>query len=188
MGPRRFVLIAGLIFISSGILQAFPPRERALWIEIKKHGDSKTTIAMSEPIARQLLESDDREVRFTKEGDRDLITKKMLRDVLDGEEESVEARSEDGTRVTLYMGELRVPGRSGNQQKLVFETYKSGSRTLRIALPEIEIEASNEDDEGVGNIQGTIGWKGLLPFIAKEGGAVYLNTDDDETELWLYVE
>jgi hypothetical protein len=31
-------------------------------------------------------------------------------------------------------------------------------------------------------------WRGLLPFLAKEGGAIYINTEKEETEVWLYVE
>ena len=52
----------------------------------------------------------------------------------------------------------------------------------------IEIEASDEENGGTGSIETSIGWKGLLPFLAKEGGAIYINTDKDETEVWLYVE
>ena len=31
-------------------------------------------------------------------------------------------------------------------------------------------------------------WRGLLPFLAKEGGAIYINTEKEETEVWLYLE
>jgi hypothetical protein len=65
---------------------------------------------------------------------------------------------------------------------------KSGSRTFRIALPEIELETSDEEDGGTGSIETSIGWKALLPFLAKEGGAICINTDKDETEVWLYAE
>lgn len=186
MKARVFMLVAGLLFICSSVLPASPFREKALWIEVKEKGDHKTTIAMTEPIARQLLESDETKVHLAKKGNKDLITREMLRLVLDGQEESVEARDEDGSEVKLFMADLKVPGHKGEKGKLVLETYKSGSRTFRIALPEIEIEAS--DEENGESIDMSIGWKGLLPFLAKEGGAIYIDTYKDETEVWLYVE
>lgn len=155
---------------------------------MKEKEDHRTTIAISEPIARQLLDSDEAKVRFAKKGNHDLITREMLRSVLDGREESVEVRDENGSEVKLYMADLKVPGNKGGKGKLVLETYKSGSRTFRMALPEIEIEASDEEDGGTAHIETSIGWKGLLPFLAKEGGVIYINTDKDETEVWLYVE
>ena len=188
MRARQFMPVAGLLFICSSVLPASLPREKALWIEVKEKGDHKTTIAMTELIARQLLESDETKVYLAKKGKNDLITREMLRLVLDGREESVEARGEDGSEAKLYMADLRVPGHKGGKGKLVLETYKSGSRTFRIALPEIEIEASAEENGGIGSIEMSIGWKGLLPFLAKEGGAIYIDTGKDETEVWLYVE
>jgi hypothetical protein len=188
MRARHFIPVAGLLFICSGALPASSSGEKALWIEVKDKADHRTTIAMTEPIARQLLESDETKVHFAKKGKKDLITRDMLKSVLDGREESVEARDEDGSEAKLYMADLKVPGHRGGNGKLVFETYKSGSRTFRIALPEIELEASDEENGGTGRIETSIGWKALLPFLAKEGGAIYLNTEKDDTEVWLYVE
>ena len=188
MRPRWLMLVAGLLLICSGVLQAFPRWEKALWIEVKKHGGLETTIAITEPVARELLDSDEREVHLAKKGEKDLITREMLKAVLDGKEESVEAQDEDGSEVTLHMADLKVPAHEGKHEKLVLETYKSGSRTLRIALPEIDIEASNDEQDGVGSIETSIGWKGLLPFLAKTGGAVYIKSDKDDSEIWLYVE
>jgi hypothetical protein len=180
--------VAPLLFICSSLLLASTHGEKALWIEVKEKGEHTTTIAMTELIARQLLESDETKVHFAKKGKKDLITREMLRSVLDGREESVEARDEDGSEVKLSMADLNVPAHKEGKGKLVLETYKSGSRTFRIALPEIEIEASDEEHGGTGSIETSIGWKALLPFLAKEGGAIYINTDKDETEVWLYVE
>ena len=188
MRARHFIPVAGLLFICSSAHPAPSSGEKALWIEVKDKGDQKTTIAMTEPIARQLLESDETKVHFAKKGKKDLVTREMLKSVLDGREESVEAREEDGSEAKLYMADLKVPGHNGGKGKLVLETYKSGSRTFRIALPEIELEASDEEDGGTGRIETSIGWKALLPFLAKEGGAIYINTDKDDTEVWLYVE
>lgn len=186
MSPRWFGIAAGLLLICSGFSQAFAHQEKALWIDVKKHGHHETTIAVTEPIVRQLLEAS--EVHFAKNGEKDLITKEMLRAVLDGEQESIETRNEDGSELTLHMADLEVPSRHAKKEKLVLEVYKSGSQTLRVALPEIEVEASNEEEDGIGSIETSIGWKWLLPFLSKEGGAIYINSDKDETELWLYVE
>ncbi len=186
MSPRWFGLAAGLLLICSGFSQAYAHREKALWIDVKKHGHQETTIAVTEPIVRQLLECD--EVHFAKKGEKDPITKEMLRAVLDGEQESVEVQDEDGSRLTLHMAQLEVPAHHAKQEDLVLEVHKGGSRTLRVSLPEIDVEASNEEEDGVGSIETSIGWKWLLPFLAKEGGAIYINSDKDETEVWLYVE
>ncbi len=186
MSPRWFGVVAGLLLICSGVSQAFAHREKALWIDVKKHGHHETTIAVTEQIVRELLECD--EVHFAKKGGKDPITKEMLRAVLDGEQESIETQNEDGSELTLHMAHLEVPAREANQEKLVLEVRKAGSRTLRVTIPEIDVEASNEEEDGVGSIETSIGWKWLLPFLAKEGGAIYVNSDEDETEIWMYVE
>ena len=46
-------------------------------------------------------------------------------------------------------------------------------------------QADEKTDESV-NV--SFGWKALLPFLAKVGGAVYINDQQDNTEVWLYVE
>ena len=112
----------------------------------------------------------------------------MLRSVLDGREESVVAKDEDGSEAKLFMADLSVPERREGTAKLVLETFKSGSRTFRLALPEIEMEATDAENGGTGIIDMRLGWKGLLPFLAKEGGAIYINTAKDDTEVWLYVD
>jgi hypothetical protein len=186
MRTPHFLVAAGLLFLCTSVLQGSPHRENALWIEVKEKGANKTTIAMTEPIARLLLKSDESKVHLTTEGKRDLVTRAMLESVLEGREESVEVRDEDGSEAKLFMADLKVPGEKGGEGKLVLETYESGSRTLRIALPEIEIEASDEEEGGF--IEISIGWKGLLPFLAKEGGAIYVTNEKEDTEVWLYVE
>ncbi len=188
MRKRRIVPAAGLLFICSGLLYSFPHGENALWIEIKEKGEHKTTIAVTEAIARQLLESDGKGTPFGKDGKDELITKEMVRSVLDGKEESVEARDENGSEAKLFMSDLKVPEHGGGTDKLVLETYKSGSRTFRLSLPEIEMEAADGENGGTDVIDMRIGWKGLLPFLAKEGGAIYISTAKDDTEVWLYVD
>jgi hypothetical protein len=155
---------------------------------MKEKGEHKTTIAVTEAVARQLLESDGKDTPFVKNGKNELITREMLRSVLDGREESVVARDEDGSEAKLYMADLSVPEHGERTAKLVLETYKSGSRTFRLALPEIEMEATAAENGGTGIIDMRLGWKGLLPFLAKEGGAIYINSVTDDTEVWLYVD
>jgi hypothetical protein len=188
MRARQFIPVAGLLIICSGILIASPPRDKALWIEVTEKGSHKATVAVTELIARQLLECDDPGCRFTKHGETDLITREMLRQVLDGDEKCVEARDEHGSEVKLYMADLDVPGRKGENGRLILETYKSGSRTFRMALPEFELQVSSDEADGSGSIELGIGWKGLLPLLAREGGALYISSDEDETEVWVYVE
>jgi len=188
MRKRRIAPAAGLLFICASLMYSSPHGEKALWIEVKEKGEHKTTIAVTEAIARQILESDENDAPFAKNGKSEFITKEMLRSVLDGREESVVAKDEDGSEAKLFMADLSVPERREGTAKLVLETFKSGSRTFRLALPEIEMEATDAENGGTGIIDMRLGWKGLLPFLAKEGGAIYINTAKDDTEVWLYVD
>jgi len=114
--------VIGVLFLNSRVLCAFPSTAgKALWIEIREKGDRVTTIAMTEAIARQLLVSNQKKVSFSDEGKKDLITKDMLRAVLDGREESVEARDENGSDARLYMKELSLPGNGSGKEKVVLE-------------------------------------------------------------------
>ena len=186
MSRRRLFPVAGLLLFGATVLFAFSREERALWIEVREEGGGKTTIAMTERIARQLLESDEVKGHFAKKGGKDLITRDMLRSVLDGDEASIEVQDEDGSEITLHMDGLKVPSPDGRRGKLVLETYKAGSRTLRIGIPDVEIEASDEEEGGF--IEMSLGWKGLLPFLAEEGGAIYINNEKDDTQVWVYFE
>lgn len=186
MKTRLAGLVAVLSFVCSALVSASSPGENALWIEVREKGDQRTVIAMTELVARLLLESDRPGGHFMKDGEKGLLTREMLKAVLDGDEESIEMEDEDGSDVRLYMDDLDVPDGDEGTGKLVIETYKSGSRTFRMALPEIEVEVSNEEQDGIGSLQVNIGWKGLLPLLRKKGGALYVLTDDGETEVWVY--
>ena len=178
----------GVLFLSTGVANAFPPPEKALWIEIRERGDRKSTIAVTEQVARHLLDSDDLRGHFSGKSGKDLITREMIMSVLEGREESAEARDDNGSEAKIYMKDLRVPGRGGARDKLILEIFKSGSRTFRIALPEIEIEASDRNDGDTGDIQTTFGWKALMPFLSKDGGGVYIKSEKDDSEIWIYTE
>jgi hypothetical protein len=183
--PWRYGVL-GLLF-SSGVLFASTPRsEKALWIEINEKGGKRTIIAVTEGIARELLNSMHTKVNFSREESRDLITKEMVQSVLDGDQESVEARDENGSRATLYMKALDMPRRRDGSGRLVLETFKSGKKIFHFSLPEIEIESHDEESDDFVSV--SLGWKCLLPFLAKAGGAIYVEADDDETEVWIYVD
>jgi len=177
-----------LLFLCSGFLLASQPHsEKALWIELKEGGNQQITIAITEGIVRQLLESEETKVNFSEKGKRELITREMLEAVVEGRQESAEVCDpQDGSEAKIYMEDLNVPGKGDGNDRVVLATYKSGTETFRIALPEIEMESHDESSNDFVRIN--FGWKGLLPFLAKEGGAVYIGDGKDDTEVWIYVE
>jgi hypothetical protein len=185
---REIVSILGGILFCTGLLLASGGRsQKALWIELRDQGYRRTTIAFTEEIARALVETEEMNVNFHKEGKKDLITREMLRDVLDGTEESVTVRDpEDGSEAELFMKDLEYPAKAGSADHLVLETYKAGRKDLRIVLPELEISAAGENDGEFAQI--TLGWKGFLPFLTKEGGALYIYDHHDNTEVYVFVE
>lgn len=74
------------------------------------------------------------------------MTKRMLRDVLDERQESVEARDcEDGSEARIYLKRLEVPGKKSGEDRLVLETYKSGKKAFRIAVSDIEVERAHQE-------------------------------------------
>ena len=70
----------------------------------------------------------------------------------------------------------------------MLETYESGVKKFRIALPEMDMEKSDDESGSDDLVKLSFGWKGLLPFLAKEGGAVYINDQQKDSEVWIYVE
>lgn len=141
---------------------------------------------MTEGIARQLLDKKEMNINFSEGEKAELVTRDMLQAVLDGRQESMTSRDEQGDEAILSLKSLSVPGKRGGNDRLVLETYKAGKQTFRIALPELEMEQT--DEKGDESVKVNFGWKALLPFLAKVGGAVYINDQEDDTEVWLYVE
>lgn len=176
---------AGLL-LGAAMLHASPPPQNALWIEVHKKGEGRTTIALTEQVAREMLASSKTHFTGARGEDHDLVTSAMVRDVLDGRRESVEARDADGTEAKVWMKQLDPPGREHGDRKLVLEIYKSGEMTLHLALPDVEIEAS--DKESGGTIATEFGWKNFLPFLAQAGGAVYISSEKDNIEIWVFVD
>ena len=72
----------------------------------------------------------------------------------------------------------------GDGATLVIEILEAGKRVTTIRLPSISVETVVEDEDAV--IETSIGWRAFLPFLAERGGAVYISTEKDETEVWIY--
>jgi hypothetical protein len=174
---KTIYIFAALVLF--GLIVGCRP-ERALWIEVKEHGMWKATVAITENLARELLRDNTMDVHFP-----DLNTTNMLTDVLDGRERTTTAHDRRGTEVTMYMNPLDVPGNNGGGDRLVLEIYKEGKQTFRIALPEVEMKTAS--DGGDDHVTVNFGWKSLLPFLAKTGGAMYVRAHDG-TEVWAYTE
>jgi hypothetical protein len=175
------MLTLGLLLCSSALLLA-ASSGKALWIELKEKGDKKTLIAVTEPVARMALKDSNKDLHFTNHMKNDLITKEMVLAVLDGKEESLKVQDpEDGSEITMYMDDLDIPHEMKGDHRILVETYKHGKRTFRMSLGDIDIDQSDDNGEAALNI----GWKGLLPFLGKEGGAVYIKNDKEDTEVWI---
>ncbi len=174
-----------IILICSALLLSSCSAQQALWIEVKGDGEHKT-IAVTEGIARRLLDSKDMHVNFSRHEKNDLVTREQLRAVLDRRERSITAHGDHGKEVTTSMKSINTPGKNNDKNRLVLEVYKKGKQTFRIALPELEIKSADEKNEL--SIDVDLDWKEWLPFLAKEGGAVFIKDHDDDTEVWVYVE
>jgi len=163
---------------------AVSKKERVLWIETREDGTLKATIAISVGLAKHLLEeSDDSPI------DRDLITREMIEDVLSGREESVEATDpKTGESARLWLGLLEVTSRTGDDAgDLVVEVFKKGKRSFTLRLPYAEEpRAEEEDDPDIDRM--TFGWNSLMPFMAETKGVVYVKSQDEDTEFWMYVD
>jgi ABC-type Fe3+-hydroxamate transport system substrate-binding protein len=158
---------------------------KALWIEVKEPNGQKT-IAVTEGIARKLLDTREANVSFSEKGKRELVTREMLQSVLDGRERSITAQGERGSEATVSLKPLSIPGGTSGSNRLVLEIYKSGKQTFRFALPDLSIEL--DDEESKISVHANVDWKSWLPFLAKAGGAVYIKDHDDDSEVWVYVE
>lgn len=186
------VLAAALValFAVSGALSVAPARSgKALWIEFRENGTRTATIAVTERLAREFLNSRDLNLHISQREKKDLLTREMLLAVLDGDQNDVETSDpETGTTARVYLQELNSPARGDGTDRLVLETYKAGARKFRIALPDVELEQADDEGESTELVKTCLGWKELLPFLAKNGGAVYVESVKDDTEVWVYVE
>ncbi len=179
------MIVVCVIVLASTAMASNP---RALWIEVNHESKGTTMIAVTEDVARALLEADNDEWHFSKGkgSSEELITKQMLLDVLNGDKESINVRDEnEDATIHVYMSDLDVPRHSSESGHIVLETYKDGKRTLRISLGDLDIEQS--DDEGnAADIH--LNWKKCVPFLKHPGGAVYVRNDEEDSQVWLYVD
>jgi hypothetical protein len=181
---QRFSIVAGALVLSAAASLAGNSRP-ALWIEVKNEEKGLTRIAVTREIAVALVEADDDDsIHVDRHGKGNLITKQMISDVLDGTRDIVRAKDpDDGSEVTLYLKDIDLPRHAGGSGSMVLETYKNGERTFRMKLGEFELEAGGKDDSGI-----AFGWKRLLPFLSKAGGAVYVNNEREDSEVWVFMD
>jgi len=185
---RLTAVLALLPIFSLLLLARSTHSEKALWITITEHGRLKTTIAVTEPIARLIAKSEKTNVHFTSDDNGcDLITREMIQQVLDGRKSSISARDvKENTEVEIFMKRLKVPGSQKEKSRLVMETFKDGELTFHMKLGEFSFESK---DEETGEMDETdFSWKSLLPFLSESGGGVYIQDNKDNTEVWVYVE
>lgn len=161
--------------------------ERGVWIDTRSADGHRTTIALTENLVRQYVDSRDTDLNFSGDGKAEPVTKEMLRDLLDGRRHSIEQHN-DGGVVRVTMRSMAIPGGGGGGDELVVETYKNGERTFHLTLPDIGIDRQDENDGADELVHTSFGWKRLLPFLSKEGGAIYINDEEERTEVWIYVE
>lgn len=181
---QRFLIVATSVLLGAAASTAGNSRS-ALWIEVKSENQGMTRIAVTREIAVALVEADkDGSLHFRNHGHSDLITKQMIRDVLDGTRDIARAKDPDnGSEVTLYLKDLDLPRHAGGKGSIVMETYKDGERTFRMRLGEVEIETGDKDDTDI-----VFNWRRLLPFLSKAGGAVYIDNERENSEVWVYVD
>ena len=181
---QRMLIVAGTSILYAASAPAGNSKD-VLWIELKSHDEGRTKIAVTTEIAEAFLNADkEGSVHINAHNHKDLITKEMIRDVLEGRRDEVLAEDPDnGSTARLYLGDLRLPRHEGSRGSIVMETYKNGSRTFRMKLGEFEISEGDKDDNNV-----EFSWKRLLPFLTKTGGALYINNEREDTEVWVFMD
>jgi|WetSurMetagenome_2_1015567.scaffolds.fasta_scaffold458509_1 hypothetical protein len=160
--------------------------ERALWIEFTDKDGKTGVIAVTEDLARKVLDNEDIKLNFSEKGKRELITRRMVNNVLEGREGRVTVRDDDGSEATLSMRQLKTPSARHGGNKIVLETYHDGVRSFRMALPDVEID--DADDKGDEALHFNFGWRSLLPFLSETDGAIYIQNSDDNSEVWIYLD
>jgi hypothetical protein len=181
------LLLASLVV--AGISRAPAAEEQEmLWIGVTSDTEPGTTIAVTLSVARDLYESDQEHLVFGKKDRSARQIQDLIKDVLDGERDEGEVTDPDNhSRVRVWRGSATVPGSGkGNRSTLVVEIRERGKTVTTIRLPNITVETTSEGEDAV--VETAIGWRTFLPFLAENGGAVYIATEKDDTEVWVYVE
>jgi len=162
--------------------------QEMLWINVQSEREPETTIAISLAVARELSLSGQDHLTMGRKNDAERELQHLLQEVLEGAKEEGEVYDrEDNTRIRVWKASTTIPGgkkRDGNT--LVVEVREKGERMTTIRLPNITVETTSETEDAV--VETSIGWRAFLPFLAEHGGAVYIATDKDETEIWVYIQ
>jgi len=162
--------------------------QEMLWINVQSEREPETTIAVSLPVARELYTSGQDHLTMGRQNKAERELQHLLQEVLEGAKEEGEVYDrEDSTRIRVWRASTTIPGsekRDGNT--LVIEIRERGEPMTTIRLPNITVETSSESEDAV--VETSIGWRAFLPFLAEHGGALYIATDKDETEIWVYVQ
>jgi hypothetical protein len=160
--------------------------ERALWIEFTDKDGKSGVVAVTEELARKVLDNEEIKLNFSEHAKKELITRRMVSNILDGRQERITVSEDDGSEATLSMRQLKIPSSRHGNGKIVLETYYDGERSFRMAIPDIEIESAEEKGDEAVNIQ--FGWRALLPFFAETDGAIYIQNSDSNSEIWIYLD
>jgi len=181
-------LLMCLLLLASPTLAAPADEQEMLWIDVTSATDPSTTIAISLNVARELYQSERQHLILGHKSHSEKELQQLIADVLDGDQEEGEVYdSEDSTRVRVWKGMAEVPtSGKGNGNTLVVEVRENGKVVTTIRLPNITVETSATDEDAV--VETAIGWRTFLPFLAESGGAVYIATGKDDSEVWVYVE
>ena len=180
---RRASIVAVLLllFVSASLAGS---SMHAVWIEVTKKNNEKTVIAVTDDVMRAVLASDVHNTHFTDGNNKDLITRKMLQDVLSGERRSIDVADED-ENVHIYAAKLDVPSHGGKEHQFVVETYEHGERTFRMSLGDFNIESSERNGE---SSSFSLNWRKILPFLKNTDGAIYMQNEEEGTSVWVYLD
>lgn len=160
--------------------------QEMLWLNVQSDKEPETTIAVSLPIARQFYAKGEEHLGFSLKDGKERELEHLIQEVLEGDRDEGEVYDGD-TRVRVWKGTATIPGngkKDGNT--LVVEIREEGEAVTTIRLPNITIETTSQEHGAV--VETSVGWRTFLPFLAEHGGAVYIATEKDETEIWVYVQ
>ena len=184
----KFAFLAAL-FATAAVRPSLAAQEQEmLWLNVRSDKEPETTIAVSLAIARQFYADGEEHLTFSLKDRKERELEHIIQEVLQGDRDEGEVYDSEGnTRVRVWRGTATVPGtgqKDGNT--LVVEIREKGEAVTTIRLPNITIETTSEEQGAV--VETAVGWRTFLPFLAEHGGAVYIATEKDETEIWVYVQ
>jgi len=181
-------MLLAILLVAGSTRAPAAQEQEMLWIGVTSDTEPGTTIAVTLSVARDLYESDREHLVIGKNDRSERKLRDLIKSVLDGERDEGEVTDPDNdSRVRVWRGYATVPGSGkGNNSTLVVEIRERGEPVTTIRLPNITVETTAEGEDAV--VETAIGWRTFLPFLAEHGGAVYISTEKDATEVWVYVE